>query len=276
MTRRSARLVGPSGSSSRRCSVRTECGEKPVPARACFGSILNRLERVAELSLVRVEALVGHDGVAVEAQPDHREVLFREPSARAVHLLGRNADSGTAARASERQGKGGLGDDGRHHRGLGHHGESKAAGEAHSHRSDAAPAALVVHFACERAQPIHYGARSIRRPGGELATDADRLGHLRQSVARRDRLSRRPEETGKVHRHACRRDAVGEPDDERMQARHLVDDDHARTLASVKDGTRPPSIIELESFIAIEIVHEGHCSASKQARASLGSWQRPG
>src|SRR5262249_22652909 len=72
-------------------------------ARRGIGVVeLDGLELVAEGALVGLEAFVGHQFVALEAQADRREILLGEALARAIDLVRRDVDGALAGEGGRR------------------------------------------------------------------------------------------------------------------------------------------------------------------------------
>src|SRR5262245_59072745 len=120
-----------------------------------------------------------------------------------------------------------------------------------------------MHLAGEGGQQVDDGARLVRRPGLELPADAEGPEDGPECVAGRDLAARLAEETRTVHRHSGLRHAVGEANHQRMQPRHLVDDDHAGALSPAVDGPCPPPVVEHELLVRGErafVVHGGSTS----------------
>jgi hypothetical protein len=94
----------------------------------------------------------------------------------------------------------------------------------------------------------------------ELAPDADSLEHGSQRRPRRDRSSRLTNEVRTEHGHPSARHSVREPQNQRMQPRHLVDDDDRRPGAAPKHRPRPPTerIGEVEADISVQRAVIGH------------------
>jgi len=102
-------------------------------------------------------------------------------------------------------------------------------------------------------QPGDDRTRAIARPDIEFAPNADGLQHRPERIAPGDNAAGRAKEAGTKDGHTLRGDAIGELRDQRMQARHLVDDDHGRPGPTPEDWSRPPSrrIGELEALVSL-------------------------